>query len=165
MASSRWDGEQIRARLTALGHEIRPALPLERVVAFEREFAVTLPESYRTFVTEVGNGGAGPFHGLWELERSYGPKDEAWRPGFLATPFPHTTAVGRDELGEDYDEDRVVTGSMILSDMGCGSFARLVVTGARPGQVWFDHLMVDDTLVPGPGFCDWYSSWLRSLHQ
>jgi hypothetical protein len=88
--------------------------------------------------------------------------DEAWWPGFLATPFPHTRAVGPDSLDAEYDEDELVTGSMILADMGCGAFARLVVTGAAGGQVWFDYLGINSTLEPGPDFHDWYLAWLRS---
>ncbi|MGW4802150.1 SMI1/KNR4 family protein [Nonomuraea sp. NPDC004297] len=163
MTGTRWDGGEIRSRLAALGYELRPALAPERVAAFERRFAVALPASYRSFVTEVGNGGAGPFHGLWELEHSYGDADESWIPGFLATPFPHVRDAGPEELAGDHDEDRVVAGSMIISDMGCGSFARLVVTGPARGQVWSDHTAVSDLLRSGPDFHDWYSSWLRSL--
>ncbi|MEU6713639.1 SMI1/KNR4 family protein [Nonomuraea sp. NPDC046802] len=165
MASRRWDGEEIRSRLAALGYELHPVLAPARVSEFERKFAVELPGSYRSFITEVGNGGAGPFHGLWELDRSYEQKYEDWMPGFLATPFPYVEAVGPDNLGDDYDEDEIVTGSMIISDIGCGSFVRLIVTGATKGQVWFDHTAINDTLEPGPDFHDWYSSWLQSLHR
>jgi len=165
-----WNQNEIRARLMVLAgddpsrhhgrYELGPVLSKEQVRRFEQRYGVTLPESYRSFVTTVGDGGAGPYNGLWSLSRAYGPEDEAWWPGFLATPFPHTLAVGPDSLGDDYDQDELVTGSMILADVGCGASARLVVTGAARGQVWFDHLGIDSTLEPGPDFRDWYLGWL-----
>jgi hypothetical protein len=39
-----------------------------QVQQFETEHGVALPEAYRTFLTFVGNGGAGPFSGLLPLE-------------------------------------------------------------------------------------------------
>ncbi|MEU8925793.1 SMI1/KNR4 family protein [Kitasatospora sp. NPDC048545] len=141
------------------GGRPRKVLSEAQVRSFESRYGVTLPEDYRTFLTSVGDGGPGPYHGIWRLSRSYGPRDETWWPGYLATPFPFTRAVGPDDLGDDYDEDGLVPGSMIISDMGCGAFVRLVVTGAAGGQVWFDTLGVDDRLTPGPAFGDWYGAW------
>ncbi|MFB7594674.1 hypothetical protein [Streptomyces sp. NPDC056160] len=66
------------------------------------------------------------------------------------------------DRAEDFSRaQKLVTGSMIISDMGCGAFVRLVVTGAASGQVWFDTLATDDTLTPGPAFGDWYQAWER----
>ncbi|MFD5434920.1 SMI1/KNR4 family protein [Kitasatospora sp. NPDC127067] len=140
----------------------RSVLSEAEVLSFERQYGVTLPEDYRTFLTTIGNGGPGPYHGIWPLSRSYGPRDEAWWPGYLATPFPFTRAVGPDDLEDDYDEDGIIPGSMIISDMGCGAFVRLVVTGAASGQVWFDTLGIEDRLAPGPVFGDWYRAWTTS---
>ncbi|WP_445525824.1 SMI1/KNR4 family protein [Streptomyces cyslabdanicus] len=140
----------------------RSVLSEAEVRSFERQHGVTLPREYREFLMTVGDGGPGPYHGIWSLSESYGPGDEAWWPGFLATPFLHTQAVNPDDLDDDYDQDRLVTGSMIISDMGCGAFVRLVVTGTVSGQVWFDTLGIDDTLTPGPAFGDWYRAWAAS---
>jgi hypothetical protein len=83
-----WDRDEIRAGLTALvgedpsrqrRYELEPALSEGQVRLFEQRYNVTLPESYRSFVTAVGDGGAGPQHGLWPLNRAYGPEET--RPG------------------------------------------------------------------------------------
>ncbi|MET8539646.1 SMI1/KNR4 family protein [Kitasatospora sp. NPDC004799] len=145
------------------GGPLRSVLSEAEVRSFERDYGVALPADYRTFLMTIGDGGPGPYHGIWVLSRSYGPKDEAWWPGYLATPFPFTRAVGPDDLEDDYDEDGIVPGSMIISDMGCGAFVRLVVTGAASGQVWFDTLGIDDRLTPGPAFGDWYRTWATSV--
>jgi hypothetical protein len=63
-----WNRDEIRARLMVLAgedpsrrhgrYELRPALSEEQVRRFEQRYGVTLPESYRSFVTTVGDGGA-----------------------------------------------------------------------------------------------------------
>lgn len=128
----------------------------------EMRFNGELPREYRTFLTDVGNGGAGPHGGVWNLERSYSDREKSWQPSFLATPFPHTESVDEDQLPDDYDEDEHITGTMIIADMGCGVFARLVVSGEAKGEVWTDSLGVDGALSRDPSFRDWYLEWIST---
>ncbi len=44
-------------------------LPVSAVRAFEERHGITLPVGYTEFLTQVGNGGAGPDHGLFSLEK------------------------------------------------------------------------------------------------
>src|SRR5688572_24780153 len=46
----------------------RPALTEGRVVSIEAEVGVALPEDYRAYLTAVGDGGAGPYHGVLPLD-------------------------------------------------------------------------------------------------
>ena len=47
----------------ANGHDykLNPPLPVSVIEAFEQRHGVSLPEDYRRFITEIGNGGAGPY--------------------------------------------------------------------------------------------------------
>src|SRR5947209_1602571 len=49
---------------------VNPVLSEEELVAFERKHRITLPEEYRTFLLEVGNGGLGPGDGLSALDEA-----------------------------------------------------------------------------------------------
>jgi len=62
---------------------------------------VSLPEDYRSFVLDVSDGGAGPFYGIFRLDRSDLPArdNDDSLPGFLAGTFPHTRPWNWNELG------------------------------------------------------------------
>lgn len=189
-----WDANDIHARLAAIRvadpglqrfgasrhqHRLGPTLSEADVAAFEAQHRVTLPENYRTFLLEVGNGGAGPHYGLFPLHGE-GMRDvdreERFRAGHLATPFPHTQAwnpdydvpvLGRsgpvDRMTEDeYFDERWTTGSLIVAEFGCGAFHRLVITGTARGQVWFDDRAADNGLVPEADFHAWYEAWVHN---
>ncbi|MBW3596433.1 MAG: SMI1/KNR4 family protein [Planctomycetes bacterium] len=38
-----------------------------QAAAFEKKYAITMPEDYRQFLTQIGNGGAGPYYGMFKL--------------------------------------------------------------------------------------------------
>lgn len=43
-------------------YQLNPSVSLEEVCAFEEEFQIKLPKEYVHFLTEIGNGGAGPYY-------------------------------------------------------------------------------------------------------
>ena len=85
-----------------------PVLPLEELAAWEELAKAALPEDYRTYLTQLGNGGAGPAYGLYPLSL---PKDEIAR--FLRRPCIYSDGqeekfqdvVQRFVHWEDFDDD------------------------------------------------------------
>ncbi|WP_327392739.1 SMI1/KNR4 family protein [Streptomyces sp. NBC_01186] len=155
------------------GHnfELRPALTEEQVRAVERRLGTELPEEYRTFLMEVGAGGAGPGYGLFPMKPP-GPDDPPgtghcalpFRPELLAESEAHECAEPRrpenpyddaaiaaytawdqrrDELEEAMDE-----GTLCISDRGCAYYYLLVITGPHRGTVWDDVRAVGEGVVP-----------------
>ncbi|MFJ3960266.1 SMI1/KNR4 family protein [Streptomyces sp. NPDC090036] len=168
-----WDAEALRARLRAkiLRYELRPPLPEAEVRAFEAEHGIRLPEEYRTFVTTVGDGPAGPGYGLMPLITPRAGVDDDWavddewredrRPGRLAAPCPIRTPRPFD-VNRRFDEAEGLTlGTLMLAEEGCGMYSRLILAGPLAGQVW--HLDQDfGTCVPeSPDFRTWYTDWLE----
>ena len=49
-------------------YRLNPTVSPEEVARFEAKYHVKLPEEYVFFLTQVGNGGAGPYYGLYPLE-------------------------------------------------------------------------------------------------
>ena len=117
----------------------------EAIVAdFERQHAVTLPADYRAFITTVGHGGsgrhggAGPYYGLHPLQD--------WAAGLWGMPAANTLATPfRAEPGRIYDDwlaevapgddAEPYTGTLALSDEGCGYLTILVISGPARGRV------------------------------
>ena len=67
------------------------------VEAFERQHGIALPDDYKLFITEIGDGGAGPYYGVFP----FGLHDDChdyctWERGYLvgdfSKPFPHANA-------------------------------------------------------------------------
>lgn len=75
-------------------YRLNPAVSLDAVHGFEGQCHLTLPEEYVFFLTKVGNGGAGPYYGLYSLEEleryteylgSYGEEDREGMPAFIGS--------------------------------------------------------------------------------
>jgi hypothetical protein len=88
-----------RSIFGSIGHHYKLNPPLAQTVVkeFEREHKINLPEDYRYFITEIGNGGAGPYYGLFP----FGMQDDGhgvskWDGkclvGDVSADFPHSTA-------------------------------------------------------------------------
>lgn len=161
--------------------------------AWEREHGIELPAEYRAFLSELGNGGAGPFYGVFPLGMWDGGPLESWA-GDLRAPFPHREAwnlpASRLERPEDFESDEeedawnealaaeyhapsLLDGAFWICHHGCALRTALVVTGPERGNVWFDGRPDNSGIVPhtDPGarhlsFGDWYLEWLeQSLRE
>jgi hypothetical protein len=132
--------EQLRRIRDRIGGRLGPPLAASRVEAFERELGVVLPEGFRRFVTEVGNGGAGPGYG-W---KAFDPDSSWFRLREWQGPFPG--------LAVNETADRDLPGTIELFDHGCGIFDFVVVHGPEAGNLWYsdDHCSVFP--LPGPDF-------------
>ncbi|MDH6144900.1 hypothetical protein P3T35_006949 [Kitasatospora sp. GP30] len=169
-----WDSPAVRARIAVMSqqdperqrfgadcHDYRLRPPLEEGVirAFEQRLGIALPDSFRSFVRHVADGGAGPDYGVVGLteeiddeEALYGLYQECLQPGFLAAPFTYSEKTARPYS---------LHGTLVIGEIGCGMFSRLVVTGPCAGQVWLDDPDWGG-FAPGPDFREWYSTWLAS---
>jgi uncharacterized protein (TIGR02996 family) len=170
-----------RATETKQLQPFNPALSEDELTAFEREHRVSLPEGYRAFLSEIGNGGPGPGEGLPSLaEAAQGaPTND------FATPFPLSMrewaeATERAESGDtdfpqemEYEQPGVLWVGDPWKDW---ERAYLVVTGEDRGMVWGMGLIdggwgpdvragyEDDRWEKGfRNFLTWYEDWLDAL--
>ena len=182
------------ANASAFGAEshrflLNPPLAEAEVVAFERAHSVSLPEDYRHFLTQIGNGGAGPFYGVFPLGKmddNFGLR--CWHEtdgivGVLSKPFPLDTEwndlTGNPVGDEDFDamieqfekrywDSSLVDGAIPICHTGCALRIWLVVTGRQAGNLWYDKRAEYGGLMPltfddgAPlTFATWYEEWLN----
>lgn len=161
---------------------MRPALSERTLAAFEADYGVALPEDYRRFLKEVGNGGPGPGYGILPLEKALDYDNKLWGSpvpkDHLRHPFPHTGVYNpKDDMQPDYDaaDDGRLTeeklqqaifrdyrGLIGLAHEGCARYWVLVVTGPERGKVWIDCTDSGGPFIPlGCGFQAWYQDWLE----
>lgn len=110
------DPDSIRSRIQALArkdkrrnvfgagahdYKLNEPLDAKEIESFEGRHQISLPDDYRNFITQVGNGGAGPAYGLFP----FGQQDDScgfrsWEDGDLigevGKPFPHEQAWNVD---------------------------------------------------------------------
>lgn len=169
-------------------YEFNPCMTESEVNIFEKKYSVQLPKDYRDFLLKIGNGGAGPYYGIFELEGGNEAditRYEALNRPFLYTqqwnifdklPYPEDDAS--DQELEEYEEkeNRLYeelwnnqTGCLYICDYGCALRFFLVVTGEAKGQVWFDGTADKVGLSPKQNndstnltFGQWYEHWLDS---
>ena len=147
----------------ANGHHFTLNAPLveAEVLAFERQHAIELPPEYRRFLIDLGNGGAGPYYGIFPLGAFDGADGDmvAWGDfvGSLAEPFAFreqwNDLTGRpDNALADSDEEEyarrmdaferrywhrsVMNGAFPICHEGCALRIWLVVSGVD-GQIWW----------------------------
>jgi len=168
---------------------LHPPLEEEAVLRFERKHSIALPADYRAFVIELGNGGAGPYHGVFKLgEMDHNAGFKPWKlgesVGVPAKPFPHDEAwnlpqtdLERLQASEDDDETLLIywvaiNGAIPLCHEGCALRDWLAVSGPEAGHVWHDATADFEGWSPCtlPGrrrvtFADWYLAWLDKALQ
>lgn len=172
-AAASMPGEPVMFGASTHMFQLGPPLPEDVVLAFEHEHGVTLPADYRAFITTVGNGGpgryggAGPYYGLHPLQNwdtsLWGLADA----DTLARPFradPGLTYV--DWLAEIdcSDDDEPYTGTLALSDQGCGYLSILVVSGPARGRVTDTYeTPTGPSLTADADFLAWYERWIDAV--
>jgi hypothetical protein len=156
------------------GHDHRPAKPIsERAVReVEKRHGVPLPAAYRAFLRTVGDGGAGPGHGLLPLAKAL----TAQRRLGKAFPFGGDDARRVIDLSGANQGARpvlgdgtAVAGVLRLADDGSGTRTLLVITGPQRGKVWTASAQGYRPLYFARAgqpvqhtFLSWYEAWLRA---
>ena len=137
-------------------YELAPPASLEEVEAFEQETGVWLPDGYRNFLLQAGNGGAGPFYGLFSLEQVKGWLDWPLEPE--KQPVLHPGA--KDAEGSF--EENWKRGCIPIESQGDTYFTCLMATGPDRGRVVYLDYEGGWIFFPRePDFLSWYLRWLR----
>lgn len=166
-------------------YKLNEPISFEKVVEFETEHQVKLPKDYVEFITQIGNGGAGPYYGIEPFENGLF-EDLDFKKGRTdpSKPFPLTERWNLDlydKNGENIDSmelnyfhSKQINGTIKVSNFGCGVSLLLVVNGEDYGNIWMDDRGNEGGIYPTYQFSNqkkvfflkWYENWLdKSLEE
>ncbi|MDU1909755.1 SMI1/KNR4 family protein [Fusobacterium sp.] len=153
----------------------------EELQKFEEKNKIVLPEEYREYLKSIGNGGAGPFYGLLELEDNDNNSID------LSREFPYTyeeplnlfeVYESMNEIDDDNEEEqdrflneiygKSLRGIKFLAHEGCGMYSVLVVKGKEYGNIWYFDFANDAGVYPltsektgkSMKFFEWMELWI-----
>jgi hypothetical protein len=93
------------------GFYLNPTLSAADIDAFERRVGIRVPDDYRLFLTEIGNGGYGPGEGLEPLGSCMGRE---WPAERFRMPFPLEEPLHTEEWLR-IAETSTLTGGLLLT--------------------------------------------------
>jgi len=163
-------------------YKLNPVLPEKAILKFETNYKIKLPLDYRSFLMEIGNGGAGPYYGVFPL----GEYDEGvWKEndgfvGVLSEFFPYTSDWNEEpnfpnendyEDEEKFEKDylavqeeywKSLNGAIPICHQGCANRNWLIISGQETGKIWIDKLADFAGLKKTDlTFGQWYLKWLN----
>ncbi len=168
-------------------YKLKPPVDLAFVREMEENYHFRIPEDYVQFITEVGDGGAGPGYGLSSFgfyrSKAKSLREEKWRETYLyglgkelyLLPIEPEDVEDFCVFEEDYEKNPekyfmaisetynsandMSYGFFTLGTYGCGKDFGLVITGERYGQV-FSVTPEGGYELLADSFQGFYQKWL-----
>lgn len=158
------------------------------ITNLEREYSITFPSCYRSFLTQVGNTGksyansaAGPFYGIYPLGKRISelvefPKECLNQPVKI---YPNMTKKYWAELTKKIREDdelsddeferemgKIYSGILPIGSQGCSYIHAILLNGEHRGKVVNLDFDIEGSMpifTFENNFLDWYERWLDEI--
>ena len=162
-------------------YKLNPPISMEKVREFEEKYRIKLPDEYVFFLTEVGNGGAGPYYGLYPLEKLtlYNPFLEKRctngkiEQSLLIDKNLTIECWNRKmEVLEDDDKEyesiyaQVIEGILIIGTQGCTYDNLLMYRGSEAGKMVYIDWNLEPDYPPfftHMTFLEWYTRFFEEI--
>jgi hypothetical protein len=170
------DVSALQETIARLQIQLNAPLSEAEIASFEQKHGIFLPTDYRQFITCIGNGGGGPFYGVFQLgfmDDNFNMRQWHENDGFVGTlskPFSFedewndVSGMPKDDLlSQDEDvyrkqmeafestywsSDRM-HGAIPICHEGCALRIWLIVSGKQAGKLWEDRRSEYKGLKPG----------------
>ena len=160
-------------------YQLNPVTTLDKVQEFEKKYGLKLPEAYVKFLTEIGNGGAGPDYGLYSLEKVEAYNSEWLNQNDSKQAFidenmtPEMWKKVMDECEDEDDDDKydeilsqIYTGILIIGTQGCTFDTMLMCKGSEYGKIVYIDWNLEGDYPPyltGMTFEEWYMCFFEEI--
>ena len=149
--------ERIKREIEQQNIQMGPVLSEKDICTFEESHKIQLPEGYRRFLLEVGDG-CDMFGGFDLLPLNANRQSQDY-----VSPFPFTEYVieAEEPLSEELWR-QIQQGTLELIDIGCGQTFQLIITGPCRGEVWSLCEMGTHPCCQRQDFLGWFERWLTA---
>ncbi|WP_405080069.1 SMI1/KNR4 family protein [Paenibacillus chitinolyticus] len=158
-------------------YRVYEKLTVKELADWQAKNQVTLPEPYTQFLTKVGNGGAGPYYGIYSIEKATSYTDSGLtkkcvlHPGMTKEEWNRLTEplINDEDISDlEYDaaRERVLGGMLCIGTQGCEYDMYLVLEGKHRGKIVYTSDFYLDRpffFVYEDNFLDWYERWLDEI--
>ena len=157
-----------------------PKLEEETITLFEEKHKIKLPENYRYFLLNIGNGGCGPGSGLLKLEtgvydipfNKQNSEIITLKNEFRFTNFWNLEEFPKEDYDlweNEYDKIKWTDGMLRINHLGCGIYSNLIITGKERENIWIDSRSNEIGVYPAydsnnnlkNDFLSWYLNWIN----
>ncbi|WP_178983943.1 SMI1/KNR4 family protein [Winogradskyella helgolandensis] len=158
---------------------------------FEEKYGIILPTCFRTFLTEIGNGGinyqnsiignsaAGPNFGIYKLginlinviadtSTGYLQKDVFFTEKTTDEEWTNCYEKMDDNISDQEYDDVVAnlySGILTIGYCGCSNYQGIILNGEQKGRVIYTYEEIEypPHYVEEKNFLDWYENWLDKV--
>ncbi len=158
--------ERIKTKIAQKNIDLGPTVSEADIITFERACNTRLPQAYRLFLQEVGDGwrdpamghiSTGSIHRLAEIEH----KDLS-RPLTLTDGWLWEDEEDEEQLSDESFERKLGNQGVELMDEGCGMTYELITAGPCAGEVWSFSDVGVSPCCERQDFLGWFELWLDS---
>ncbi|MDF2859554.1 MAG: hypothetical protein K0Q87_5405 [Neobacillus sp.] len=157
-------------------YRLNPVVSIDKIHRFESQYNISLPEEYVFFLTKVGNGGAGPYYGLYTFEddnmhNEYPDslcKQSLINKDLTKELWKNTMDKLEEADDAEYDEimKQVYGGLMIIGTQGCTYDNLLMINGSEKDKIVYIDWNLDPDYSPyftNMTFLEWYENYFREI--
>lgn len=142
---------------------------------FEITQGITLPADFRAFLKYAGNGGAGPYYGIYPLDNWNNfatwvidniPEDYLQRPSSLKPGWNKMPELSDNDIEYEQQYIDFYQGTLSVGTQGCSCETLLVITGEYRGRIIYADASSDGLyMCREKDFLSWYERWLDEMLQ
>lgn len=136
----------------------------EEIKEFEEKYKIQLPENYKAFITEIGDGWEGIEINGEQVKDCKRFKECRFDEKGVSRKFKYTESwiwEEDDDATEKKINNALKNGSIELMDLGDGMSYHLIVNGKSAGQVW---LFTGEGVTPyGNGLSSDFFDWVHDI--
>lgn len=148
---------------------------MQKIYDFENDMKISLPEALVRYLTELGDGGAGPYYGIYSLDEMREKNKLLPETVNLPVMLDHSmTAEQWSDFAQKYEtkeeedamqeledmELSLLTGGLVINTPGCTMDSILMCRGAAAGEVFVIDFDCMDQLRAEPYCCGKFEDWM-----